>query len=94
RIRTAARQDALEQCANVLERARSLPWKELASEWAAAQKLSDGHLLPKGSLKVQVSHLKDDPRVKRVDATAKWIMEREMETTISAWIRDRGETAK
>jgi Tfp pilus assembly protein FimT len=91
RMRTAARQDAVEQCANVLERARSVPWKELTPEWAAKQKLSAGHLLPQGSLQVVVSRVKDEPKLKKVDATAKWMMERETEATMSAWFRDREE---
>ena len=94
RTRTAARQDAVEQCANLLERARSMPWKELTPEWAAGQKLPSEHLLPKGTLKVQVTPVKDEPRLKKLEATATWTIERETEATMSAWIRDRGEVEK
>ena len=94
RTRTAARQDAVEQCANVLERARAMPWKELTPEWAKSQKLPTGHLLPKGTLKVLVTPVKEEPRLKKLDVTATWTMEREADATMSAWIRDRSEESK
>jgi hypothetical protein len=72
RAETAARHEAVEAAANVLERARAQPWESLTSQWAAAQKLSDdfGHRSLGASLDVQVSTYAS--QLKRVTVTIRF----------------------
>jgi prepilin-type N-terminal cleavage/methylation domain-containing protein len=73
RLRSGARQDALEAAANVLEAARACPWDELTPAWAARQRLPEsvaGRL--RGRIEVRVEPEPSRPHTKRVTAEVRW----------------------
>lgn len=74
RVRHAARHQAEELAANVLEAARACPWETLTPEWAAGQRLPEGGAdrLLDGRLTVTVAPEKGQPLVKRVTVTIAW----------------------
>jgi type II secretory pathway pseudopilin PulG len=74
RSRNAARHDALECAANVLESARTLPWDDLTPEWAAGQRLPEelARRLPGGKLTVRVEPEAARPRTRRVTVEVGW----------------------
>ncbi len=74
RVRNAARHQAEELAANVLEAARACPWDTLTPEWAAGQRLPEGSAdrLPDGRMTVTVAPEKGRPLVKRVTVTIAW----------------------
>ncbi len=74
RGRTAARREALEAAANVLEAARALPWRDLTPEWAALQRLPDdlSERLADGKLTVRVTPEASRPATKRVAVEVTW----------------------
>jgi type II secretory pathway pseudopilin PulG len=79
RARNAARHQAEELAANVLEAARDCPWEDLTPEWAAAQRLpaSGVESLVNGRLTVRVTLEADRPHVKRVTVTVSWTQDGE-----------------
>jgi type II secretory pathway pseudopilin PulG len=74
RTRNAARQEAVETAANVMESARALPGEELTPEWAAKQKLPEALAarLYDGKLTVRVEPEASRPHVKRVTVEVAW----------------------
>lgn len=74
RTRSAARNDAVEAAANVLEAARALPWEALTPDWAAAQKLPESlaSRLREGRLAVRVEPETSRPLSKRVTVAVHW----------------------
>jgi len=69
-----ARQDALEQAANILETARTVSWDALTPAWARDQKLSselDGRLTD-AKLSVSVEPEPSRPQTKRVTVAIDW----------------------
>jgi hypothetical protein len=74
RAQGAARQDALEVAANVLESALASPWETLTTDWAAAQRLPESlaQRLPDGRLTVRVEPEALHPRLKRVTVAVDW----------------------
>lgn len=74
RTRTAARLEAVEAAANVLESARALPYDSLTQEWGDQQKLPDAvaQRWSGGQLKVQVQPEKDRPSTRRVTVEVRW----------------------
>ena len=74
RARNAARHQAEELAANVLEAARACPWEALTPEWAAAQRLpeSGAERLVDGRLAVRVAPETGRPLLKRVTVTISW----------------------
>ncbi len=74
RARNAARHQAEELAANVLEMARACPWEALTPEWAAAQRLpeSGAEHLTDGRLTVRVAPEAGRPHLKRVTITVSW----------------------
>jgi Tfp pilus assembly protein PilV len=74
RERAAVRQEALEQAANVLEKARSLPWDQLTPEWAAAQKLPEAlsQRLDQPVLAVRVQAIGAAPLTRKVTVEVRW----------------------
>lgn len=74
RVRNAARLQAEELAANVLEAARACPWETLTPEWAAAQRLPEGGAdrLLEGRMTVTVAPETGRPLVKRVTVTISW----------------------
>jgi type II secretory pathway pseudopilin PulG len=74
RARNAARHQAEELAANMLEAARACPWEDLTPEWAAAQRLpaSGAESLVNGQLAVRVTLEADRPHLKRVTVTVSW----------------------
>ena len=73
RGRNAARQQALEEAANVLEMARARAWDELTPDWAMAQRLQEpSGRLHDGKLGVRVEGEPNRPRTKRVTAVVSW----------------------
>jgi prepilin-type N-terminal cleavage/methylation domain-containing protein len=69
-----ARQDALEQAANILESARTVSWDALTPEWARAQKLSSEleERLTDARLRVSVEPEPSRPLTKRVTVAIDW----------------------
>jgi hypothetical protein len=69
-----ARQEALEEAANLLETARTLPWEELTPQWAQKQRLPDGlaERLGHGHLTVHVEPVPSRPHTRRVNVTITW----------------------
>jgi len=74
RSRNAARHQAEELAANVLEEARACSWDALTPEWAAGQRLpeSGAERLVDGRLTVRVAPEADRPHLKRVTVTIAW----------------------
>jgi type II secretory pathway pseudopilin PulG len=74
RVRNAARHQAEELAANVLEAARAFPWETLTPEWAAGQRLPEGGAdrLLEGRMTVKVAPEPGRPLVKRVTVTISW----------------------
>jgi prepilin-type N-terminal cleavage/methylation domain-containing protein len=71
---SAARQEALETAANILEAARGLAWEELTPAWAGRQKLPE-HVagrLRNGKLEVRVEPEASQPRMRRVTVEIRW----------------------
>ena len=68
RTQAAARYQALEFAANILEAARACPWEELTPQWATRQRLPDdlAGLLARGRLEVRVEPETSCPYCKRV----------------------------
>jgi hypothetical protein len=77
RARTAARHDAVEAAANVLESARALPWESLTSQWAQNQQLPESlsKRLAAGKVIVQLTQESGCPTIKRVRVTIDWQQE-------------------
>ncbi|HEV3203002.1 MAG TPA: type II secretion system protein [Gemmataceae bacterium] len=74
RWRNAARHQALELAANILEAARACPWESLTPQWAAEQRLpehADQHL-HEGRLIVRVEPGPEGPNIKRVTVAIHW----------------------
>jgi hypothetical protein len=69
-----ARQEALEEAANLLEAARTLLWEELTPQWAARQRLPEGlaERLGHGRLTVRVEPVPARPHTRRVNVTIAW----------------------
>ena len=74
RQRSAARQDALETAANVLEAARACPWDDLTPAWAARQRLPEpvAGRLRNGRLEVRVEPEASRPHTRRVTVEVRW----------------------
>jgi hypothetical protein len=74
RSKGLARQQALEEAANLLESARALPWEELTPQWAQKQRLPDGlaDRLGHGRLTVKVEPVPSRPHTRRVSVTIAW----------------------
>ncbi len=74
RRRNAARQEAVEAAANVLEAARACPWDELTPAWAARQRLPESlsRRLPGGRLQVRVEPEASRPNTRRVTVEVRW----------------------
>ena len=68
------REMAVQEVANVLERATALPWSEVTSDRLAAWPLSAeaSAMLPAGELQVSVDSAADDPDAKRLVARVQW----------------------
>jgi type II secretory pathway pseudopilin PulG len=75
RSRNAARRDALETAANVLEAARARSWETLTPEWAANEMLPQAvaERLPGGRLTVRVEAEAERLLTKRVTVTIHWL---------------------
>jgi prepilin-type N-terminal cleavage/methylation domain-containing protein len=77
RQRDAARQEAVEEAANVLEAARACSWEDLTPAWAARQRLP-GPLagrLRDGRLEVRVEPEASRPQTRRVTVEVRWSLE-------------------
>jgi prepilin-type N-terminal cleavage/methylation domain-containing protein len=74
RLRSSARQDALEAAANVLEAARACPWDDLTPAWAARQHLPESLAgrLTQGRLEVRVEPEASRPHTRRVTVEVRW----------------------
>lgn len=74
RARGAARQEAVELAANVLEAARACSWEALTPEWAAGQSLpeSAASRLHEGELTARVEPEKGSLYTKRVTVAVGW----------------------
>jgi type II secretory pathway pseudopilin PulG len=74
RTRTAARNDAAEAAANVLEAARAMSWEALTPDWASAQKLPESlaSRLRTGRLSVRVEQEASRPKTKKVIVAVYW----------------------
>lgn len=80
RVRASTQHVAIEQAANVLEAARSVPWESLTSEWAEAQRIPEdlADLFPEGRLSVKVEPLESQPLTKRVSVEIRWMLVEEV----------------
>jgi type II secretory pathway pseudopilin PulG len=74
RARNAARHQAEELAANILEMARACSWEALTPDWAAAQRLPEtsAERLANGRLTVCVTPEAGRPYLKRVTVTVSW----------------------
>jgi hypothetical protein len=74
RGRDAARHEALELAANVMEAARACPWEDLTPEWASTHKLPEtlSKRLYQGKLTVRVEPEANRPQSKRVTVEIHW----------------------
>ena len=74
RERSAARQEAAEAAANVLEAARACPWDDLTPAWAAGQRLPESlsQRLNDGRLEVRVEPEASRPHTRRVTVEVRW----------------------
>ncbi len=81
---------------NVMERLSSVPWNELTSVRAAAERLSPqaGTVLPAGELKTKIADEPDSPDAKRIDIEVRWERrphEQAAPVRLTAWVYRRGE---
>jgi prepilin-type N-terminal cleavage/methylation domain-containing protein len=76
RQRNAARQQAEEAAANVLEAARACAWEDLTPAWAAGQRLPESarHQLRDGRLDVRVEPEASRLHTRRVTVEVRWLI--------------------
>ena len=76
RVRTAARQVAIELAANTLESARARPWEDLTPEWAASQRIPQDldDELTEGELLVRVEPEASQHLTQRVTVEVTWLL--------------------
>jgi prepilin-type N-terminal cleavage/methylation domain-containing protein len=80
RRRNAARQEALEAAANVLEAARVCSWEELTPAWADQQRLPDSTTrhLRDARLQVRVEPEAPLPHTRRITVELRWSLDNDI----------------